>query len=29
MSNIDDGLSQLVQDVIDGIAENKELCYKI
>ena len=29
MSNKDDGLSQLVQDVIDGKAEKKELCNKI
>ena len=29
MSNKDDGLSQLIQDVIDGKAEKKELCNKI
>ena len=29
MSNKDDGLSQLVQHVIDGKAEKKELCNKI
>ena len=28
MSNKDDGLSQLVQDVIDGKAEKKELCIR-